>query len=230
MLTMSFHSGASNTSDIVNSENLTFSLLIFSSTNLTVIIFFWTYLVYSFTLSTTCPPLFPHILLLGQFIGSSSSLASVTLDPTSKFYFLPTVLVPISYTMIYSTLLVRLVYLHSLHKAMLPTLYQTLLLLFCILVQISASTQSLLCTQLTACPSPVSIYSTSFTDLHCLSYSCFLLLSITCFSTGMRRRREYRGEARSIWIFCILSMSVWIAWVALALVFQEHYTVVKSRL
>ena len=248
---MSLHSAAWNTSDILNedndnhidenidysldktvttSDNLTISLVISSSTNLTVIFFYWTYLLYSsFSLSTTWPPLFPHLLLLGIFLGSSSNLASITIDPSSLFSSSNSILIPLSYSLIYSTLLVRLVYLHSLHKAMymLPTIYQTLLLLFCVLVQISVSTQSLIFTQLKA-PN-TSISSIPFPDLLSLSYSFFLLLSITCISTGIRRRRENGEEARSIWAFSLLSILVWLAWVAVSLVFEEHYTVIKSE-
>ena len=216
----------------VTSDTLTISLLICSSANLTVIFLYWAYLIYSsFTLNTTWALIFPHLLLLGLFLGSSSSLAHITLDPTSMSSCSTSLLVPISYSMIYSTLLVRLVYLHSLHKDMyrLSTLYQTLLLLFCVLVQVSVSTQSLLLTQLTACPSHTSIYSTPITDLLSLSYSCFMLLLITCISTMLRRRKEYREEAWSIWVLSILSMAVWMVWVATALVFENHYRVVKGK-
>ena len=44
---------------------------------------------------------------------------------------------PLAYTVVYSSLLVRLVCLRSLHRGVyLPTPYQALLLLFCVLVQV----------------------------------------------------------------------------------------------
>jgi len=223
-------------SDIANdketvSDNLILSLLVWSSTNFTVIFLYWTYLLYtSFNQNTSSSPLFPNILLLGLFLGSSSSLAHITLDPTSTSSCITSLLVPISYSMIYSTLLVRMVYIYSLHKDMyrLPTFYQTLLLFFCVMVQVSVSIQSFLLTQLTVCPSHTSIYSSPFTDMISLSYSLFLLMSITCFSTMQRRRREQRQEAWSIWIFSILSVTLWVAWMAIALIFDEHYRVIKG--
>ena len=105
-----------NTSDIVSeddieddvpvtSDNLNLALLVCSSSNLTVIFIYWTYLLYSsFTLSTTWHHLFPHFILLGQFLGSSSSLAYIVIDPTSPTSCIISLLIPISYSLIYSTL------------------------------------------------------------------------------------------------------------------------------
>jgi hypothetical protein len=214
----------------VTSDNLTYSLLVCSSTNFTVIFIYWTYLLYSsFIKNTSWPSMFPNLLLSGLFLGSSSSLDHITLDPASISSCISSVLVPISYTIIYSTLLVRLVYLHSLHKDMyrLSTLYQTLLLFFCVMVQVSVSTQSLLLTQLTVCPSHTSFYFSTITDM--LSYSFFLLMSITCLSTMLWRRRENRQEAWSMWILSILSMVVWVAWMAATLVVGEHYRTIKCE-
>ena len=216
----------------VTSDNLTLSLLVCSSTNFTVIFTYWTYLLYSsFIQNTSWPSMFPNLLLFGLFLGSSSSLAHITLDPASPTSCISSILVPISYTIIYSTLLVRLVYLQSLHKDMyrLSTLYQTLLVIFCVLVQVSLSTQSLLLSQLTVCLSHTSIYSSPKTDKLSLSYSFFLLFSITCLSTMLRRRRENKQEAWSIWILSILSMVVWLAWMAATLVIGENYRAIKGE-
>ena len=92
------------TTDTIGVLNL--SLLVCSSINLSVILIYWAYLLHhSINRSTYLPPLFPHLLLVGLFLGSFSSLAHIILDSTF-----------LSYTVIYSTLLVRLVYLLSLHK------------------------------------------------------------------------------------------------------------------
>ena len=89
----------------VTSDNLTLSLLVCSSTNFTVIFTYWTYLLYSsFIQNTSWPSLFPNLLLFGLFLGSSSSLAYITLDPASPTSCISSTLVPISYTIIYSTL------------------------------------------------------------------------------------------------------------------------------
>ena len=216
----------------ITGDNLTLSLLVCSSTNLTAIFIYWTYLLYSsFIKNASWPSLFPNRLMFGLFLGSSSSLAHITLDPSLTSSCLSSILFPISYTIIYATLLVRLVYLHSLHKDMyrLPNLYQTLLLLLIVLVQVSVSAQSLLLAQLTVCPSHTSIYSSSITDILSLSYSFFLLMSITCFSTMLRRRRENKEEASSIWILSILSMVVWVAWMVVTLVVGEHYRAIKGE-
>ena len=129
-------------------------------------------------------------------------------------------------------MLVRLVYIYSLHKDLyrLPTLYQTLLLFFCVLVQVSVSIQSFLLTQLTVCPSQTSIYSSPFTDMISLSYSFFILLSITCLSTLLRKRREHGQEAWSIWILSIMSLTVWVAWVSSTLIATQHYSIIKGEM
>ena len=118
--------GDNDDDEPVTSDNLNLVLLVCSCSNLTIIFIYWTYLLYSsFTLRTTWHHLFPHFILFGQFIGSSSSLAFIVIDPTSKASCITSLFIPISYTIIYSTLLVRLVYLHSLKNDMykLPTLY-----------------------------------------------------------------------------------------------------------
>ena len=228
-----------NTSDIISdnytindtaviSDTLTNTLLICSVTNLSIIFIYWTYLLYSsLSLSPTWHSLFPHFILLGQFLGSSSSLLYVVIDQSSTSFSVSTLLVPISYTIIFSTLLVRLVYIHSYNKNMykLPTLYQSLLLFFCILVQVSVSIQSLLITQITVFPSFTSMY---FTDMIFLSYSSFMLLCIICISTILRRTEENKEEVRYIMMVSLVSLGMLVSWVVASLVMWQHYHTIKG--
>jgi hypothetical protein len=216
----------------VSSDKLSLSLLIWSVTNFALLFIYWTFLFYSsFIKNASWPSLFPILLVFGLFLGSSSSLVLITLDPVLPISCISSILVPISYTIIYSTLLVRLVYLHSLQNDMykLSTLYQTLLLFFFVLVQVSLSTQLLLLMHLTVCPSHTSIHSSLKTDMLSLSYFFFLLISITCLSTMLRRKRENKQEAWSIWILSILSMVVWVAWMTASLIIGEHYRAIKGE-
>ena len=66
--------------------------------------------------SSGWPPMFPHLLLAGVSLGSASNLASVTLASASHCVHSSLVL-PTSYAVVYACLLVRLTYLHSLHRA-----------------------------------------------------------------------------------------------------------------
>ena len=183
--------------------NLTLSLLVFSSANITIVFLYWTFLIYSsFTNTFSWTFLFPNSLLFGLFTGSASSLAQVYFAHPSTISFISTTLGPFSSTLIFSSLLVRLVYIHSLNKDMhkLPTLYQTLLLFFCVLVQVSVSTQSFLITKIKP--------NMNFTNMLSTVYPLFMLLSTLCLSTMLRRRKEFKQEARSIWILSILSLAM----------------------
>jgi len=230
--------GDNNTGDILDidtdidaidqvSDKLVLAQLVCSSTNLIVIFIYWTYLLYASISrnSSSWPPMFPHLVLAGVSVGSASNLASVTLAS----YCHSSLLLPVSYSSLYSCMLVRLVYLHSVHRDMykLSSLYQTLLLVFSILVQISLTLQSMMLnnsSNQSYCP----IYSSTIMDLICFSYSLFLLLTITVISIVLRKRKEHRREARAIWLYSLLSLAVWIAWISVSLVYQEYYIYIKG--
>ena len=44
----------------------------------------------------------------------------------------------------------------------------------------------------------------------------------------LRKRREHRREARAIWSYCLASITVWVAWLAVSLVYQQHYQHIKG--
>ena len=64
-------------------DPLLLALLVTSSTNLVLVLLYWAYLLYSACSHSSQPSLFPHLLLLGLALGSSSSLAQVSV--TSLF-------------------------------------------------------------------------------------------------------------------------------------------------
>ena len=191
-------------------DNLTLSLIVFSSTNITIVFLYWTFLFYSSIANKiSCSFLFPNSLLFGLFIGSASSLAQVYFTHPSTISYISITLGPFSSTIIFSSLLVRLVYIHSLNKDMykLPTFYQTILLFFCVLVQVSVSMQSIFITQITVNSSCTTMH---FTNMLSTGYPFFMLLFTFCLSTILRRRKEYKQEARFIWILSILSLAMMI--------------------
>ena len=210
-------------------SSLLLAQLISSSTNLILMFIYWSYILYaSFSQhsSSSWPPVFPHVLLLGATLGSASNLASVTLSSTCH----SSSLLPISYSLVYSALLVRLVVLHSLHRDVLAlgSLYQGLLLLFTSLVQLCLSAQSVL-SALARSEEPCQPHSEGIMDLSHFSYCCFLLLFITSLSTLLRRRKENRREGAAVWSFSLLSLAVWIAWIAVSLVYQQYYVYIRGQ-
>ena len=70
--------------DMITDDPLLLSLLILSSLSLTLVLLYWTYLLYSaYKLPTTRPAFFPHQVLLCLIIGSCYVLGHVTLDLSS---------------------------------------------------------------------------------------------------------------------------------------------------
>ena len=78
------------------------------------------------------------------------------------------------------------------------------------------------------CPSSASPSSLTLRDLLCFTYALVLLLAVSALSLSLRKRREFRREARAIWTYSLLSLAVWIAWVAVSLVYQEYYKYIKG--
>ena len=214
-----------NIVSVLSTDPLILSLLVTSSLSLVLILLYWTYLLYAAcnnSSSNIRPPLLQHQVLFGLLIGSSCSFSHVILD--SSFIY---ILTPISYTMIYSSLLVRLVCLHSVNKGMaLSSFYTTPLHFFCVLGQILLSIQNFVTE---TCSLIKSFQSNPLKDMHTLSYSFFLLISVICISTMVMNSKMNRAEARTIWIFSLISMAVWICWVTNAIVFQEYYTLIKCK-
>ena len=207
-------------------DPLLLALLVTSSTNLVLVLLYWAYLLYSACSHSSQPSLFPHLLLLGLALGSSSSLAQVSLEPLSLPSCLASVLLPVAYALIYSSLLVRLVYLRSLHKGVyLPALYQALLLLFTVLVQLSLTGQLLLLSRASACTPSLSAPQS---DLLSLSYVLLLLLACLGLATLLRATAEHYREAKAVWAASLLSILAWVAWVSSALIFPRHYELIKD--
>ena len=214
-------------------RSLLLAQLVTSCTNLLLLFLYWSYLLYtsfsqpSSSSSSSWPPVFPHILLLAATLGSASNLASVTLSSSCH----SSSLLPISYSLVYAAMMVRLVLLHSLHRDLmykLPAIYQALLLVTTTLVQLCLSAQSVLLSLSSSeqvCPrEPPQLTR----DISHFSYSAFLLLFITSLSTLLRRRKENRAEAAAIWYFSLLSLLAWLAWVSVSLVYGQYYTYIRG--
>ena len=122
----------------------------------------------------------------------------------------------LSYTLIYSTLLVKLIFLISLNSEIyLPATYQILLLIFAVLIQLVIGVQQLL----SALDVSVMLGSdltcpVSFTQqLHDNIYNMVLITVLTILSFKFRKIRPAYREALYISISMVLSIIIWTAWI-----------------
>ena len=198
----------------------TLFMLILSFFNLSLTVVYWIYVTYS--MSTHSSPLssLPHILLLGISLGSVASFLSLSLNPISYLFQITSETIFLTYSIIFSSMIVHLIHLRSLSVGVfLPFPYQGLLLLFIFMVQMSLSLQKLILLEIK--PSPQ-------TDLMSLLYLTFLLLSVVTLSTTTRNTST-RKEVSYIWLLALSALALWLAWVSIALIFDQFYHKIKSR-
>jgi len=198
------------------------SLLVISSVNVVIIFIFWMYILYISYVKTTRwkPPLLPHILMFGLLLASAAGFPHLAPRVQAACQG-ARITTSLSYTIVYSSLLVRLVCLRSLHIGIfLPTPYQALLLLFCILVQVGLSMQWFI-EDRTSCrgASPIS---------HLLStlYPLILFLFVLALATLTRKAREHYTEAKYIWWALMAHLPLWIGWTSAAVVIENYFNVI----
>jgi hypothetical protein len=135
----------------------------------------------------------------------------------------------LAYTLIYATLLVRLVCLRSLGRGVfLPTPYQALLLFFAFLVQLALCLQWLVEEERGAglgCPA----LRPSYRHLLSVCYPAILYLAVLTLASLWRNAREHYGEARSIWYAALTHLPVWIAWPSASMVLEPHYSAICGK-
>ena len=196
-------------------------MLILSLFNFLLTVSYWIHTSHSMYNQIIPTSPLPHILLCGLTLGSISSFLSVTLSPSSHFYQLMSESIFFTYSIIFSSMFIRLLYLRSLSSGVfLPFTYQTLLLAFIVLVQVSLSVQKLAMLDVKAGPQ---------TDLMSLLYLTFLLLSLVTFSTTTRSV-SVRREAAYIWLLTMSAVAIWLGWVSIALIFDQFYHKIKSTM
>jgi len=218
--------GAINTSDnwraINTSDSWQIALLVASSVNVCLVSIYWLYLIYISYMRTTKwrPPLLPHTLLLGLLLAAVAGFPHLTPDNPIACQG-ARLTTSLAYTIVYSSLLVRLVCLRSLHRGIfLPIPYQALLLLFCILVQVAMSVQWYVedrsnCRLVSPLPQLLSTL-----------YPLVLFLFVLALATLSRKGREHYNEAKWIWSTLVCQLPVWIAWTSAAVVLDQHFNVI----
>ncbi len=127
----------------------------------------------------------------------------------------------LAYTLIYATLLVRLVCLRSLGRGVfLPAPYQALLLFFAFLVQLALCLQWLV---------EEERGHPSYRHLLSVCYPAILYLAVLTLASLWRNAREHYGEARSIWYAALTHLPVWIAWPSASMVLEPHYSAICGK-
>ncbi|XP_076334992.1 metabotropic glutamate receptor 3-like [Tachypleus tridentatus] len=203
-------------------------LIILSSLNIVVIACFEAYVLYK---AHGTAPSRRH-LFLGQMLLLGLFLCSIT-----GFAFVPTahtvtctlicILLGLAYTLVFATLLVKLVFLLSLQAGIyLPASYQGLLLFFIVIVQVVINVQwvvqrlpGVVISQTALLTCDISVVKMMLT----LIYPMFLIFCVTILSFKTRRNRENHREAMFIAIAVGFTIPVWIIWILVAIATEPYY-------
>ena len=153
-------------------------------------------------------------LLLGLLLGSSLGFVH-SLEQTAPTCVAIRLGTGLSYVLIYSSLLVKQVFLISLNTGVyLPAMYQALLFGFCVLVQLVMGVQWVVLV-------PSCQYTTS-DHITSLSYIIFLLLSVCVLALRSKHMRENYREARYIFLLMLCQMPLWLGWLLAGLLLPQH--------
>ena len=200
----------------------TFPLLLFSLISLLSIFAFQLFVIYkAFKTVPSRRHLFlGQFLLLSLFISAALGFAFVS-NPTKITCALTRSGVGFSYNLIFSALLVKSVFLLSLHTGTyLPISYQSLLLFFIITTQLVINVQWTLHQTPQIILFKLSDYETKICNyqfssfLYSLLYNMLLILIITILSIRIRSHRENFREAIFILISILCTIFTWIAWIS----------------
>ena len=206
-------------------ELLVLLLIVFSSVNLTVTLVYQVVVV--LRASRTSPSrrhlFLSQALLLGLLLGSSLGLVH-SLEQTAPTCVAIRLGTGLSYVLIYSSLLVKQVFLISLNTGVyLPAMYQALLFSFCVLVQLVMGVQWVVLV-------PPCDYTTS-DHITSLSYIIFLLVFISCLAIKTVHIKDNNHESRHIAVLMLVTVIVWLAWMlGASLLPEEQQTAVIGEL
>ncbi|CAG2172873.1 unnamed protein product, partial [Oppiella nova] len=171
------------------------------------------------------------MLLLGLFLSSALGIAFVP-NPSWISCTIIRAGLGICYSLIFATLLVKTVFLLSLHSGIyLPASYQALLLFFIIATQIAIDGQWLLHHTSTTVIDYVDAFGAVIYKcdhnisslLLSLVYDIFLIGLVSCLSLRAKGHRENHGEAMFIAITIITSIVLWCVWIGGSLTSSSHY-------
>lgn len=185
-----------------------------------------------------------QMLLLGLLLGSTVGFAyAVPVKPNEFSCAAIRLGTGLAYGLIYSSLLVKLVFLISLNTGVyLPATYQALLFLFCLIVQVVIGIQWL-ATSTRATPSCTKpqlhllrikgIISEEARDSLCcyttvdhllsLLYVMFLIIFVTCLAVKSWSFRDNYRESKYIGVLMAVTIPSWLAWTLSSYVLNESF-------
>merc|ERR1719458_2342998 len=206
-------------------ENWVLPILILASATLLLLLLFQVLLLVRSIRgrgSNRCTRLTSQLLLTG-LLACATIAFLYTLAPSHTSCALIRFGSGLSYSIVYSTLLVKLIFLICLNSGIyLTAVYQAVLLFFAILIQLAIGIQGLV-----ADPPNLSIsqecLSTFEQELLGQLYNVFLILLVTLLSLKFRGVRQNYREALYIGFAMGLNTTVWVFWVLTGFVVPDPY-------
>jgi len=180
--------------------------------------------------------LFLGQMLLAGLLACSGMAVVYTLKPTPITCAVIRLGSGLSYSLVYSTLLVKLVFLISLNSGVyLPATYQSLLLCFAILIQLVIGIQWLVSAPPDVADSIISEDEAIFTcttlfkqQLLGLLYVVFLISVVVLLAFKSRGVRENYREAMYVGLTMGFTVAIWIVWIVAGLIVPTRYQDVCS--
>ena len=193
-------------------------LLVMSAVNIITILTYWV------TMSCCKQRLsfLSQSLLLGVLLGSTLGFA-FTVEQSDVVCVFVRIGTGLSYAIIYSSIMVKQVFIISLNTSVyLPNLYQFLLFSFSVLVQIVLNVQWLVLVPL--------CQFTSQDHLLSLIYIFFLVTFVTMLSIKSLHTKASMQESPTICLLMVISISAWIIWpITISLVPKTYHSAVFGK-
>lgn len=195
-------------------------MITFSAVNVIMIITFEVYVICK--ASRQSAPSRRHLflgqmLLLGLLLGSLLGFV-YALEPTDFSCATIRFGTGLSYALIYSSLLVKLVFLLSLNTGVyLPATYQALLSFFCLLVQLTIGIQ-----WLASSPSSMCDFTTRDHILSLL-YVIFLIFFAASLSVKSRHFRDNYRESKYIGGTMAVTVPIWFSWIMASVILHASF-------
>ena len=183
--------------------------------------------------------LFLGQMLLAGLLACSAMAVVYTLQPTTVTCAVIRLGTGLAYSLVYSTLLVKLVFLISLNSGVyLPATYQSLLLGFAILIQLVIGVQWLVSAPPELFDLPLSSTAPEETFVTCatlfkqqllgLLYVVFLIVVVVLLAFKSRGVRENYREAMYVGLTIGFTVAIWIVWILAGFIVPTRYQDVCS--
>jgi len=174
----------------------------------------------------SCRHLFLGQMLLAGLLSCAVMALVFTMKPTTTICAVSRFGSGLSFTLVFSTLLVKLVFLISMNNGIyLPSTYQILLLVFAVLIQLAISIQWIVAVppSLSTEFEPLTCATTFQQQLHGQIYNIFLIVVLTVLSLKFYRVRPTYREALYISMVMVLTVIIWTSWIIAGYILPANY-------